>query len=50
MDEAARKPYTDQSAKEKEVIDKYKADIKSKGYFLLPDGSKSTDSKNAGMF
>ena len=50
MDEAARKPWTDKSVKEKEILDKYQADMTSKGYFTLPDGSKSTEAKNAGMF
>jgi hypothetical protein len=50
MDEAARKPWTDKSAKEKENVEKYKADFASKGHFTLADGSKSSDPKNAGLF
>ncbi len=34
------------NAKDKERKAKQLADLKSKGYFVLEDGSKSTDDKN----
>jgi hypothetical protein len=46
MDEAEKKKYNDMNAKDKLRQEKQLTDLKSRGYFVLEDGSKSTDEKN----
>lgn len=46
LDDKAKQPYEKMALKDKERCDKQKADLEKKGYFILDDGSKSTDEKN----
>ena len=46
----AKKKYEDMGAKEKEIFEARVASIKKKGYYMMADGSKSTDEKNAKLF
>ncbi len=46
LNEFQRAKYVEMNAKDKERKAKQLADLQSKGYFVLEDGSKSTDDKN----
>jgi hypothetical protein len=46
MTDAQRQPYNDRSAADKIRKLKQDADLQRKGYFLLEDGTKSTDPQN----
>ena len=46
MTDAQRQPYNDLSAADKIRKLKQDADLQRKGYFLLEDGTKSTDPQN----
>jgi hypothetical protein len=46
LDEKQRKKYVAMNEEDKQRQAKQLADLKSKGYFVLDDGSKSTDEKN----
>ena len=43
------KIYTDQAATDKARHEKQKQELAKKGYYTLPDGSKSTDPQNAAL-
>jgi hypothetical protein len=46
MTEAEKKPYIDRNVEDKARQEKEQASIDKRGYFVLEDGSKSTDVKN----
>jgi hypothetical protein len=46
MTDAQRQPYNDKSAADKIRKLNQDADLQRKGYFLLEDGTKSTDPQN----
>jgi len=46
MTEKDKKPYIEKGENDKKRMEKEKADLEKKGYFILEDGSKSTDEKN----
>jgi len=43
MNDAAKKPYTDLATQDKVRHDDQMKSLSSKGYFLLPDGKKSSE-------
>ena len=43
MDEKAKKKYNDLHDKDQERYDRQVQELETKGYFILEDGSKSTD-------
>lgn len=43
LTDADRKPFTDKTEADKERYNRELGDLNSKGYFLLPDGRKSSD-------
>lgn len=45
MSEEQRKPYVDMQTAEKARYDTQMKEMETKGYFTLPDGSKSSDHK-----
>lgn len=48
MSEADKKPYNDKVAADKVRHDAQMAEFKEKGYFTMPDGSKSFEAKKKG--
>ena len=46
MDEKAQKPYKDKYKEELKLYEMQKAEREKKGFFTMPDGTKSTDLKN----
>jgi hypothetical protein len=46
MSESQKKPYNDMNAVDKVRQEKQEAELAKKGFFVLADGSKSTDSQN----
>ena len=46
MSDGQKKKFTDLNAQDKLRQEKQLADLKAKGFFVLDDGSKSTDEKN----
>jgi len=47
MDDAKRQKFLELNAKDKVRQDKQLAELKNKGFFVLEDGSKSSDEQNA---
>jgi len=43
MSEEEKAPFEEKARSSKEIVEGYKAEIKKHGYYLLEDGSKSTD-------
>jgi hypothetical protein len=46
MSEAQKKPYVEKNLEDKVRQEKQQASLEKRGYFVLDDGSKSTDDKN----
>ena len=50
MDEEEKAPYEELATEDQKRFDRQTAELKSKGYFKLEDGTKSTDPANAALF
>ena len=46
MSDAEKKPFSEKNEQDKARQDKQQQTFEKKGYFILEDGSKSTDEKN----
>lgn len=50
MSESEKAPYSKMNEADKARVEKQSAERQKKGFFLMPDGSKSTDEKNKKLF